>query len=670
MFSSIAYKRHSAEWTRRLAVILALCAGPSLATAAALAPEQVALIKEATFEVIVPKPDETGITYDQPINFDLLPYAYRKDKFIPIGTAFAVPNGLVMTAAHVLGLEKRQMHGIPKIRDAKGVVYEIDRIVKYSYARDFVVFTLKSATPGAFLATSEAVKINETVFAVGNALGQGIVIRDGNYTSDTPEDRNGEWSWIRFSAAASPGNSGGPLLDKDGKVAGIVVAKSPNENLNYALPVNEVLKAPANLAALKWRATYRLPNMDFLDTDEIDLKIDLPLSAAELKEKLLPRLEKFHDGQLAALLVRNREELFPQGAGSRKLLATTLNVSHPAVIGKGADGDWTFIRNQSPQSSDLGANGVLDGTKFGDFLLLRLRKPDNITLNELLSDSKQFMDLLLKAMPVQRQIGSETRRVKSLGSAADSRILRDRYGRAWRAQIWNIPFLNRQFIAYSTPTPEGMVTMMAMPSVEMASDFDRDMKALTDFLYVSYHGTVTEWQTFLSLKEQMPDPLRSLALEYSGASVSLKSDQFALACGPECLAITPKSLLSIGFSFNNEAGRLGLRIAAAGLRESINSENTLALSKVLRPPEDLNEAFRKDWLHASARKTPFDGEPVFERGRTVIMRPLARSGDAQQGKNADANSLFVAYYSQAGEQNKEDFKRRYSTLLGHIAVFP
>lgn len=52
------------------------------------------------------------------------------------------------------------------------------------------------------------------------------------------------------------------------------------------------------------------------------------------------------------------------------------------------------------------------------------------------------------------------------------------------------------------------------------------------------------------------------------------------------------------------------------------------------------------------------------------MPPLVRRGDTRQGKNADANSLFVAYYSQAGEQNKEDFKRRYFTRLEHIAVFP
>jgi hypothetical protein len=69
----------------------------------------------------------------------------------------------------------------------------------------------------------------------GNALGEGIIIRDGLYTSDTPEEREGRWKWIRFSAAASPGNSGGPLVDRKGRVIGVVLRKSPSENLNVAV---------------------------------------------------------------------------------------------------------------------------------------------------------------------------------------------------------------------------------------------------------------------------------------------------------------------------------------------------------------------------------------------------------------------------------------------------
>jgi S1-C subfamily serine protease len=41
----------------------------------------------------------------------------------------------------------------------------------------------------------------------------------------TPEARYGNWKWLRFSAAASPGNSGGPLLDSKGNVIGIVLRR-------------------------------------------------------------------------------------------------------------------------------------------------------------------------------------------------------------------------------------------------------------------------------------------------------------------------------------------------------------------------------------------------------------------------------------------------------------
>jgi S1-C subfamily serine protease len=110
-----------------------------------------------------------------------------------------------------------------------------------------VVFTL-AQSPGKDVALplDRTPALNAVVYAVGNALGTGVVIRDGLYTSDTPEQQDGAWKWMRFSAAASPGNSGGPLLDKDGKVIGVVLMKSANENLNYALPIREVLDAPAD----------------------------------------------------------------------------------------------------------------------------------------------------------------------------------------------------------------------------------------------------------------------------------------------------------------------------------------------------------------------------------------------------------------------------------------
>ena len=47
-----------------------------------------------------------------------------------------------------------------------------------------------------FLGTSIAV--GESVFTVGNAGGEGIVIRGGTLTPPTPERANGEWNDLRL----------------------------------------------------------------------------------------------------------------------------------------------------------------------------------------------------------------------------------------------------------------------------------------------------------------------------------------------------------------------------------------------------------------------------------------------------------------------------------------
>jgi hypothetical protein len=47
-------------------------------------------------------------------------------------------------------------------------------------------------------------------------------------------------SMLDLSAAVDPGNSGGPVLDKEGMVVGIVTAKIPGYNFNLALPIQTI----------------------------------------------------------------------------------------------------------------------------------------------------------------------------------------------------------------------------------------------------------------------------------------------------------------------------------------------------------------------------------------------------------------------------------------------
>jgi hypothetical protein len=53
-------------------------------------------------------------------------------------------------------------------------------------------------------------------------------------------EKDGELHRIQLDAALNPGNSGGPVLNEDGKVVGVVVSGFPSAGVNFAIPINHV----------------------------------------------------------------------------------------------------------------------------------------------------------------------------------------------------------------------------------------------------------------------------------------------------------------------------------------------------------------------------------------------------------------------------------------------
>ena len=174
-----------------------------------LSPELTAKLQSNVFEVVVKKTEKDPLSYERELPLDRLPFQERTDKYNSIGTAFLMDNGLFYTAAHVLQLAEKSQQEEYFIRRTNEDPLPIDSIVKFSSNRDFVIFTVKGFqhTEGEGLRFQNKIDLNSTVFAVGNAQGEGVVIRNGLLTSQTFEDRDGAWKWLRFSAAASPGNS-------------------------------------------------------------------------------------------------------------------------------------------------------------------------------------------------------------------------------------------------------------------------------------------------------------------------------------------------------------------------------------------------------------------------------------------------------------------------------
>lgn len=165
------------------------------------------------------------------------------------GTGFVVSaDGLVVTNRHVVDIEDADFTVIfsdGTRGDAK--VLAIDAV------EDLAVLKLEGDNfPALTLGDSDALKIGQSVIAIGNTLGEfqntvsvGVVsgldrkiVAGGGGQSEIIEGA------IQTDAAINPGNSGGPLLNLRGEVIGVNAAiVVGSQNVGFAIPINKAKKA-------------------------------------------------------------------------------------------------------------------------------------------------------------------------------------------------------------------------------------------------------------------------------------------------------------------------------------------------------------------------------------------------------------------------------------------
>ncbi|MEP2308031.1 PA14 domain-containing protein, partial [Rhodopirellula bahusiensis] len=114
---------------------------------------------------------------------------------------------------------------------------------------------VKGRLPTVPLGRSNDVHNGEAVVVAGNPGGRGITITSGIVSSkntylDMPNaliatnyNLLARDDFLRFDAASNRGNSGGPLVNMEGKIIGIVSRVNPEEqNAGFAIPIDRVRK--------------------------------------------------------------------------------------------------------------------------------------------------------------------------------------------------------------------------------------------------------------------------------------------------------------------------------------------------------------------------------------------------------------------------------------------
>lgn len=173
---------------------------------------------------------------------------FYTDEKSGIGTGFLVKDGYVFTNKHVV--EASLTYKVV-LNDGK-TTFDVSEVNK-DPLNDFAILKINTdgkELPYLDLGDSDSIRVGQTVVAIGNALGElgntaskGIISGIGR-TIEAGSGLGGSEvldNVIQTDAALNPGNSGGPLIDLDGKVIGINVARVVNgDNLGFSIPINSV----------------------------------------------------------------------------------------------------------------------------------------------------------------------------------------------------------------------------------------------------------------------------------------------------------------------------------------------------------------------------------------------------------------------------------------------
>lgn len=591
----------------------------------------------SNFEVVIAKPTIDTVKYEKELPLHLLPYQYRVDKYYSVGSAFRIDNDQFVTAAHVLDLGRASQHKELGIRGADGNVYVIDKIYKYSLTKDFVVFTVRGMKSSSGLNINTGYTRNKKVYAVGNALGDGVVIRDGLYTSDTPEEVAGAWKWMRFSAAASPGNSGGPLLDDKGHVIGVIVRKSEDENLNYALPIGEAMDFD-NVAELKSRGIYRLEIFNDTHFFTFERNHKLPMGVKEIDKLLQADFQEINEAAASGFMQEHKDAMFPNGKKSQPMLYSRQTAFFPGVLAQSNDGIWDVHTADETETSDTGDGGWVKYGEMGSFYYLKVKRPDNVSAKEFYSDSRGLMDQILKGLSYTRAVGGESIRIVSLGKADHETTHEDDFGRKWQVYSWMVGFSDQSFVLYSLPTPDGYAIMMSPTDTADAAMMEVDMKIIVNNFYLTYYGTLTEWGDFVKQEELMPAFMKDVAISTDMDTYIQYQDKYLnFRVDENTMNITADSDIQLRCSYYVENGKVVWGPVMVAIGEDKDTSDYASVSRNIHPPSDMPEQYTKHWKNIIDARTPYNGKTYMDESMSNLT--IVKSKDSHE---LDKNEVIYA----------------------------
>lgn len=197
-------------------------------------------------------------------------------------------KGYILTNNHVV-------RGAEKIAVTlwNGEVLEGNLIGSCTVHDTAVLKVKREGLPVAELGDSDKLRVGQRVYAIGNPFGLagGPTITSGVISSlnRTIESKRGLLEdLVQTDAAVNPGNSGGPLVDLEGKVVAINTAIIPfAHGIGFAIPINSAKSCTNEIITTGISARPWLGIIGLSLTEDISRYYDLPVERGVLVTKVM-----------------------------------------------------------------------------------------------------------------------------------------------------------------------------------------------------------------------------------------------------------------------------------------------------------------------------------------------------------------------------------------------
>jgi hypothetical protein len=621
------------------------------------------LAKSAVFEVLVEKAREDPTVYERELNWTMVPYMTRTDKYYPIGTAFAVSETELATAFHVINLGEHSMvYDRYYIRDAQGGVFEVDKIISGSNERDFLIFTVKGRTFTEFFRLEKNFETGDPVYSIGNALGEGIVIRNGLVLGAVPEGESGRWNLLKSSADGNPGNSGGPLVLPDGRVVGLITGL--RDNILYSVPAEQILDFDRGSLPYRIKLIYGHLILSNNLNRNFETSVPLPENYLAIRDRLTKAYAEDYDVSMKQLFREAPEYL--SGSASAWLLNSSLSSVFPQLdFVDPNDNNWK-LSGLETKRFNLPDDGQIIQASVSSFNFYKINKPNSAPLERINADPRYVMDLMLQNMRTERTLwGNDKYRILSFGDPASVSAYTDALGRTWISAWWLIGYEDRVMIMYILPLPNGPALITTTQPSARKDIYEWDIRKICDHIHAAYSASFDGWEKFIAVKSFIPDFLNDFQFDWrrETRSFSLRFAGITIAADAQVLDWTGASELFLAPSWHKPKDTVEFGIRKVVFNQDLRGKNYITMYRNIKPDPRLGAQNAEAWNDLVEAKYPFDEKPaVSAKDNTGSIGVILNT------ENPNPGVRYSLYFSMENPQDEENLSRRFRALKTGVRI--